>query len=387
MLPSSVLAMPNSSHSNCYKILAASPHALRPDILLCAICEALLKWSSIDHTEERRLGILATNIFSEASSECQRQFISIIARSHSISLELSNFLIMQHPNLAAPIVARSQNFSKLDLIALACDDTAIHHRALAARGDLPDEAVTCLVQSIDITAVLHITTNRRQFINKDNERILWQRACENVSLAQALIHRVASRMDLAIPKFHQLPYSVRGQILHRLAAESPSINFEAASSMINGLVNCEALKMLENLISTRNYKGLAIFYAKMLNITEERAYDAVYDPNGILTLIAVKSLGLSEAIAARQFLLAPDGATRTMVDIKQLLDLYHQLPLRVAKQFIDVWAEKNEVMTSPMPISRHTRISINMARIPHISQVEASNLDKKAYLSKFPQGK
>lgn len=270
--------------------------------------------------------------------------------------------------VAAPILKRAKVLSTDDFLAIIAETGPLHHRMIAARGDLSSEVEEALRLRQDAVTVALldrepiVTPESTVESAEDDDRA---EAFEQFSgmegeaerdddsvLSRRLEGYAPSRVELhsAVDGFLDLDSDGRVGVLASLSEQrirpprlSPREHFDVA------LNAAQKGGQIPGLARAKRKEALIDAFAEGLSLDRDLVERMVDDPSGEPLVLLVKAIGLSDADARQVLLLANPAIGLAVQTFFRLADLHASMEPALAEAMIAAWRGDADASPEHMP--------------------------------------
>lgn len=259
----------------------------------------------------------------------------------------------QQIEVARPVLMGSELLGDKDLVKIVETRSQDHMEAISMRRSVSETVTDALVVKGNDTVLETLADNNGARFSRGGMETIVQRAEDNDTLNRSLIRRQDTPDDLAKEIFWRVSWAMREQLL----ASDLELNDEDVEAMMqetekwflaqeksrrlnpaeNFIVRKEALGQLDNgllLQMAREDKTpeLVAGVGRLAKLDPETARQTVFDPDGEKMAVVFRSLDMDYDMFGEILLLTNFDGTRSREDVGALLDIYVQIPQKVAQR-------------------------------------------------------
>jgi uncharacterized protein (DUF2336 family) len=277
---------------------------------------------------------------------------------------LIRMLALDTPDVARPVLERSQVLTEQDLVDVARTQGQEHLRAMSNRTDLSERVTDAILETADDDTLGVLARNDSAVLSRASHEVLVDRAAQNPTLQEAVVQRASLPADLLNEMYFMVEARLRSTILarnedmdpkaleqalatsrKRLAAQSGALpsDFEEAEAVVRGLVARNAVtpnalaKMLR--AGQRTHFILALSESADIDFHTARRVIERQDMDALAVLSKVAGFDRTLFLTFAILLLNSKDA---MGRAAQYGRLYNDLTLETATRTLRFWRVRRE---------------------------------------------
>jgi uncharacterized protein (DUF2336 family) len=273
-------------------------------------------------------------------------------------------LALDAPDVARPVLERSEVLSEQDLVDVAKTRGQEHLRAMSRRADLSERVTDAIVETADDDTLGVLARNDTALLSRASHEVLVDRATQNPALQEAVIQRANLPVDLLNEMYFTVEARLRATILarnkdmdpkaleqalatsrKRLATQTGALpaDYEEAEAFVAGLLARNALTpaVLAKLLrgGQRTHFILALSESTDIDFNTGRRVIERQDLDALAILCKAAGFDRALFLTFAILLLSSDDAMGRAAEYGQL---YNDLPMETATRTLRFWRVRRE---------------------------------------------